>query len=90
MSCRLTEAEGRDFGSLTIACKAPLNETTLTGGSSSIDGERRSFSGTREQILEDIASYESLGVSDLIFDFHAVTLEQGLERMERFAGWVRL
>jgi len=87
---RLTEAEGRDFGSLTIACKAPLNETTLTGGSSSIDGERRSFSGTREQILEDIASYESLGVSDLIFDFHAVTLEQGLERMERFAGWVRL
>jgi len=85
---RLMEAEGRDFASLTISYKAPLYDTTVTGGSLGGDGERRPFSGNREQILADIEVYSELGVSDLILDFRAETLQESIDRMERFADWV--
>jgi hypothetical protein len=48
--------------------------------------ERRPFSGTTEQIVEDIAAYRELGVSDLIFDFRSETLNESLERMAHFAS----
>ena len=47
--------------------------------------DRRPFSGSPDQIAEDIATYERLGVSELIFDFRSETLAESLERMERFA-----
>jgi probable F420-dependent oxidoreductase len=83
---RLTEAEGRDPASLTISYKAPLYDTTLTGAALDAGGqERRPFSGTSDQILEDIVTYERLGVSELILDFRAETLDESLARMEHFA-----
>ena len=85
---RLTEAEGRDFASLTISYKAPLYDTTVTGDSLGSDGERRPFSGSKEQILGDIDDFAELGVSDLILDFRADTLSESMDRMERFAAWV--
>jgi hypothetical protein len=36
-------------------------------------------------VLEDIATYAALGVSELIFDFRSEEPKEGLERMERFA-----
>jgi probable F420-dependent oxidoreductase len=84
---RLTEAEGRDPAALTVSFKAPLYDTSLTGAALEADGrERRPFSGTSTQIQEDIAAYAALGVSELILDFRAETLEESLERMERFAA----
>ena len=79
---RLTEAEGRDPSALTISYKAPLYDAShpVAAGAA-----RRPFSGSRDQIAEDIATYERLGVSELIFDFRSEILAESLERMERFA-----
>ena len=48
-------------------------------------GVRRPFSGTTDQVLDDIATYAGLGVSELIFDFRSEEPKESLERMERFA-----
>ena len=55
----MTEAEGRDPPTLTISFKAPVYDTSVTtlGGA-----ERRPFSGTPQQIADDIGAYEKLGV----------------------------
>jgi alkanesulfonate monooxygenase SsuD/methylene tetrahydromethanopterin reductase-like flavin-dependent oxidoreductase (luciferase family) len=77
---RLTEAEGRDPRTLTISYKAPLYDAGVPAG-----GVRRPFSGTSDQVLDDIATYARLGVSELIFDFRSDEPKESLERMERFA-----
>jgi probable F420-dependent oxidoreductase len=82
---RLTEKEGRDPSSLTISYKAPVYDPNAAGAR----GERRPFSGEPGQILDDIATYGRLGVSELIFDFRSERLEESLERMERFADLVK-
>ena len=76
---RLTEAERRDPGTITISYKAPLYDAQLAAG------ERRPFSGTDAQVLDDIAAYAELGVQELIFDFRGGDVAQSLARMERFA-----
>jgi probable F420-dependent oxidoreductase len=81
---RLTEAEGRDPATITIAYKAPLYDVELG------DGGRRPFSGTDAQVLDDIGAYAKLGVHELIFDFRREDVPQSLERMERFAELTRL
>jgi probable F420-dependent oxidoreductase len=81
---RLTEAEGRDPGTLTISYKAPIYDAGRpSSGASSAD--RRPFSGTTAHVVDDIATWAKLGVSELIFDFRSATLTESLERMERFA-----
>jgi probable F420-dependent oxidoreductase len=79
---RLTEAEGRDPGALTISYKAPIYDADrpVAGGP-----DRRPFSGAGGQIVEDVATFSRLGVSELIFDFRSETLSESLDRMERFA-----
>jgi probable F420-dependent oxidoreductase len=81
---RLAEAQGRDPASLTISFKAPVYDVTATLGGA----ERRPFSGTAQQIADDIGAYEKLGVSELVFDFRSEERAQTLERMERFAQTV--
>jgi probable F420-dependent oxidoreductase len=83
---RLTEAEGRDPARLEISYKAPLYDigTPVAAGV-----DRRPFSGSAEQVAEDIATFERLGVGELIFDFRSDTLGQSLERMECFAPIMR-
>jgi probable F420-dependent oxidoreductase len=83
---RLTEAEKRDPSKLTISYKAPRYDTGrgVDGGA-----ERRPFSGSQQEIINDIATYARLGVSELIFDFRSESLGESLERMERFAPLIR-
>ena len=83
---RLTEAEKRDPSKLTISFKAPLYDT-----GQGVDGgaEWRPFAGGPQAIVDDIATYARLGVSELIFDFRSESLAESLERMERFAPLVR-
>jgi probable F420-dependent oxidoreductase len=83
---RLTEAEGRDPSALTISFKAPVYDVSATtlGGA-----ERRPFSGTPQQVADDIGAYEKLGVSELVFDFRSEHLAETLDRMERFAQTIR-
>ena len=79
---RLTEAERRDPSRLTISFKAPVYDPSVTTLTAS---ERRPFSGTAQQIADDIGAYEKAGVSELVFDFRSERLDDALERMERFA-----
>jgi probable F420-dependent oxidoreductase len=84
---RLTEAEGRDPRTLTISFKAPIYDVDRPV----VAGEdRRPFSGSSDQILDDIETYARLGVSELIFDFRSERIADSLERMERFAKNVGL
>ena len=79
---RLTEAEGRDPRALTISYKAPIYDVdrpVVTGE------DRRPFSGSADQIREDVETYARLGVSELIFDFRSERVADSVERMERFA-----
>jgi alkanesulfonate monooxygenase SsuD/methylene tetrahydromethanopterin reductase-like flavin-dependent oxidoreductase (luciferase family) len=83
---RFTEAEGRDPAALTLSYKAPLYDVTQGGALEQQTGlERWPFSGTTEQIVDDIAAYGRLGVSELIFDVRSETLSESLERLEHFA-----
>ena len=82
---REAEAAGRDPSALTISFKAPVYDPA-----SPVSGAaRRPFSGSAEQIMEDIADYARLGVSELVFDFRSESLSESLERMERFATSVK-
>ena len=83
---RLTEAEGRDFSTLTISYKAPIYDSgqAVDGGA-----ERRPFSGSQQAIADDIGTFAGLGVSELIFDFRSESLPESLDRMARFAPLIR-
>src|SRR5262249_46467948 len=84
---RLTEAEGRDPRALTISYKAPVYDV---GRPIAPGVARRPFTGAAEQIRDDIATFEKLGVSELIFDFRSEAPGESLERMERFASTIGL
>ncbi len=78
---RLTELEGRRYEDLTICFKAPLydkNTATVSGT------DRRPFSGSTSQVVDDIGTYGELGVHELIVDFRSDTLNETLERMAQF------
>ena len=81
---RMTHAEGRDPSSLTISFKAPIYDAERPVGGSAAD--RRPFTGSADRVMEDIAVYAKLGVSELIFDFRSESLPQSLDRMERFGA----
>jgi probable F420-dependent oxidoreductase len=87
---RLTEAAGRDPATLTISYKAPLYDVTQSGDVEKQTGlERRPFSGTTAQVVDDIETYGRLGVSELIFDVRSETLSESLERLEHVATVIR-
>jgi alkanesulfonate monooxygenase SsuD/methylene tetrahydromethanopterin reductase-like flavin-dependent oxidoreductase (luciferase family) len=87
---RFVEAEGRDPKAVTISFKAPLYDVSPVGQfGRQPEHERQPFSGSPGQVVEDIAAYGKLGVSELIFDFRSEDLHESLERMERFGNTVK-
>ncbi|MCA8928597.1 MAG: LLM class F420-dependent oxidoreductase [Alphaproteobacteria bacterium] len=82
---RLTEAEGRDPSKLDVSLKAPVYDSNA---GTRADGGRRYFTGTDEQIADDIRLYQGMGVGEMVFDFRAPTLEACLERMQACAEGV--
>src|SRR5271156_4874450 len=75
---RLTEAEGRDFSTLTISYKAPLYDGLIPDR----DGNRRSFSGSPEDIAGDIRSFAAIGVHELILDFRGESVVESIARLQ--------
>lgn len=77
------EEAGRDPSEIGVAYNVTWNNdqeaTTLP------DGTRRSFTGSAEQIAEDIKAFEAIGVKDIVFGFDRPELNDTLETMERFA-----
>ena len=82
---RLTEAEGRDPTKLEISLKAPVYDANP---GKRADGGRRHFTGTDEQIADDIRLYQGMGVGEMVFDFRAQSLEACIERMQACAEGV--
>jgi probable F420-dependent oxidoreductase len=76
----LMEAEGRDFSNLQVSYKAPIYD----GGVPGQGEERRLFTGGADAALEDIAIFKDLGVHELVFDFRTPSLNECLDRMQRF------
>ena len=80
---RETEAAGRDFASLTIAFTGRLHHHEQPA-----PADRKRFTGSAAQLLEDVQAYRRLGVSELCFDFRRATIAETLEQMDRFASEV--
>jgi alkanesulfonate monooxygenase SsuD/methylene tetrahydromethanopterin reductase-like flavin-dependent oxidoreductase (luciferase family) len=80
---RYAERAGRDPANLEVAMKAPLYDEALTPA-----GVRRRFSGSADQVCQDVQVYSDLGVNHLIFDIRKPELSATLERIEWFASEV--
>ncbi len=78
------ETSGRDPKAITLSFRAPIRFTDGDASSS-----RTPFIGSRDQIIEDIRTYQRLGVGHLIFDFAGPSVEAILEQLHRFAEEVR-
>ena len=75
---------GRDPRAITLSFRAPIK---FTDGAA--PGARTPFIGSRDQIMEDIHTYQRLGVGHLIFDFAGSSVDAILEQLQRFAEEVR-
>ena len=81
------EAAGRDPSEIDFAYSAGWyndKEAEMLPG-----GDRRIFTGTPNQIADDIKTFEALGVRHLLFGFQGETLDETVERLDRFATKVR-
>jgi probable F420-dependent oxidoreductase len=78
------EAAGRDPKAITLSLRAPIR---FANGATA--GERTPFIGSREQIIDDIRTYQRLGVGHLIFDFAGPSAESIVEQLHRFAEDIR-
>ena len=84
---RYAEDAGRDPGAIDLAYSAAWYDDPQARMTP--PGERLYFSGTPEQVAGDIRAFERLGVRHLMLGFQRDTLEETLERMERFMSDVR-
>lgn len=76
----LAREAGRDPASIRVALKGSLFDREKK-----IDGRRRRFMGSAEEIAEDIGNYRAAGVDTMIFDVRRPTINETLERMEWMA-----
>ena len=83
---RHAEDAGRDPSAIDVAYSAGWYDDRQAQTLSS--GERRTFTGTPEQVSGDIHAFEQQGVRHLMLGMQARTLPETLERMERFASEV--
>ncbi len=73
------EKAGRDPATIQVSVKAPLYDA----GDSS--GPRRRFSGSPDEVRQDVQTYADVGVTHLIFDFRTADPHRTEDRMARFA-----
>ena len=73
------EKAGRDPAIIQVSVKAPLYDA----GDSS--GPRRRFSGSSDEVRQDVQTYSDVGVTHLIFDFRTGDPKQTEDRMARFS-----
>jgi probable F420-dependent oxidoreductase len=83
---RLTAEAGRDPASVGLSLRVQKFGAELPALAG--DGERHLFSGSPEQIVEDIHALRALGVSAIDFNFLGSTAEKVLGQMESFRSSV--
>ena len=83
---RMAEGYGRDFNDITLAYVARLRECREPTGGNDLGGnDRMPFSGSAQQLIEDVETYRAMGVTHLSFDFRRPTLAETRDRMDWFA-----
>ena len=80
----LTEKAGRDPASIKTCFSTDLGFDYGADNS-----ERRTLSGSPEQIAQDIRRYAEVGVSYFLFSYRSGSVTEVLESMEQFASEVR-
>jgi probable F420-dependent oxidoreductase len=78
---------GRDPGDITLSLRAPLD--LVPGRAKPAGGDRVPFRGRAAEIVQDVKSYQAVGVTDFVFDLTPTDLRGQLVMMERFAEEVR-
>ena len=73
------EKAGRDPSQIQVSVKAPLYD------SNNSDGPRRRFTGSPDQVRQDVQTYSDVGVTHLIFDFRTADPHQTEDRMAQFS-----
>ncbi|MCH8226774.1 MAG: LLM class F420-dependent oxidoreductase [Chloroflexi bacterium] len=73
------EKAGRDPSKIQVSVKAPLYDSGESGG------PRRRFSGSADEVRQDVQTYSDVGVTHLIFDFRTADPHQTEDRMAQFA-----
>ena len=73
------EKAGRDPSQLQVSVKAPLYD------SNNSDGSRRRFTGSPDEVRQDVQTYADVGVTHLIFDFRTADTHQTEDRMAQFS-----
>jgi len=76
---RYAELAGRDPSKIQVSVKAPLYDSEDSGG------PRRRFSGSADEVRQDVQTYSDVGVTHLIFDFRTADPHQTEDRMAQFA-----
>ena len=74
---------GRDPKAIRVALKGSLFDREKR-----IDGRRRRFMGSSEEVAGDIRDYRAAGVDTMIFDVRRPSMDETLERMEWMASEV--
>ena len=77
---------GRDPEAITLSFRCPLEIFPKRARPA---GDRTFFRGTADQVIEDVKTYQALGVSHFVFDAVAQDARTFLTVMERFAEEVR-
>jgi probable F420-dependent oxidoreductase len=80
MLAEYAQAAGRDPKQIRVALKGSLFDREKK-----IEGRRRRFMGSAEEIASDIQEYRGAGVDTMIFDVRRATMDETLERMEWMA-----
>ncbi len=78
---------GRDPKSITLSFRVPLDLAPKRAKSEG--GDRLLFRGTAAEVIEDIRSYQALGVTHFVFDLAPQDLRGALGLIDRFAEDVR-
>ena len=73
------EKVGRDPASIQVSVKAPLYDSNDTSG------PRRRFTGSPDDVRQDVQTYSDIGVTHLIFDFRVESANETNDRMAKFA-----
>ena len=73
------EKAGRDPSQIQVSVKAPLYD------SNNSDGSRRRFTGSPDEVRQDVQTYADVGVTHLIFDFRTADPHQTEDRMAQFS-----
>jgi probable F420-dependent oxidoreductase len=77
------EGAGRDPSALDVAMFVPWLSTGAAGEAR--DGGRLRFTGSKEDVAEDIGAYAAAGLRHLVIGFESDDLQETLDRVQAFA-----